>query len=433
MKTTKPLKVLISGAGIAGPSLAFFLAKLGSSVTVLEKSPTLTTQGQNVDITGSAIKVIRKMGLYDEIRSHHTTEKGTQFIDPEGKPFARFPVKEGKTMSPTSEFEILRGDLAKVFYEATKALPGVDYRWGTTIAEIIRNDESTVQVLLSDGETHSYDLLVAADGQWSRTRKMTFPAETITTVPKGMYAIYWTAKKTERDNDWWNIYQALPSKVLTTRPDPYGSIRACFTLMPCNPSQAEEWAQAARGSRETKRALVLREFKGTGWASDRLLNDLDLAPDFYFQAVEQIKLSRWSFNRTVCLGDAGYAPTPLTGAGTSLAILGAYVLAGELSSLPPGSPIHQALTGYEAKFKPHVEETQSIPSFVPSIAHPGTPFKRGVFAWGIWTVSKLVQTVLAVPWLADKFAGDPEQEDFKLPFYPRLERDVADGVETKMG
>ena len=99
---------------MAGPTLAYFLAKAGARVTVVEKAPELLSHGQNVDISGSAITVIKKMGLLDTVKKYHTKEKGTQLIDPNGCPFAPFPVKEHSIASPTSEFEILRGDMAKL-------------------------------------------------------------------------------------------------------------------------------------------------------------------------------------------------------------------------------------------------------------------------------------------------------------------------------
>ena len=114
------MRVLISGAGVAGPTLAWFLAKAGARITVVEKAQSLLPHGQSIDMVGSAIKVTKKMGLMDVVRRFNTTEKGSQFIDSKGRPFAPFPVKEGSTASLSSEFEILRGDLAADLYEAPK-------------------------------------------------------------------------------------------------------------------------------------------------------------------------------------------------------------------------------------------------------------------------------------------------------------------------
>jgi 2-polyprenyl-6-methoxyphenol hydroxylase-like FAD-dependent oxidoreductase len=417
------MHVLISGAGIAGSTLAWFLAKAGKRVTVIEKNPSFLTHGQNIDVNGSALKIIKKMGLMDEIRRFHTTEKGTQFIDPKGRPFALFPATNGTSVSLTSEFEILRGDLANLLYVATKDHPNIEHLFDTSIKDVISNDEDAVRVELTNGKVQEFDLLVAADGQWSKVRKHCFPPEQVNVVDKGMYAVYWTMPRLPSDNDWWNIYIALQSRIITVRPDPHGTIRAMFTRMPLNDAQKRAWQEASRGGRETQNELLRREFADAGWQTERLLDTMDQAPDFYFQAIQQIKMSQWSRSRVVCIGDAAYAPTPLTGMGASLAINGAYVLAGELSKLGDGEHPRKALQTYESLFRPFVEEIQSIPSFVPGIAHPETAWKR----WLLQTVVSICyrgETVIS--WLTSKFAHNQStEEDFPLPQYPSFDGDAS--------
>ena len=407
------MHVLISGAGIAGPTLAWFLAKAGARVTVVEKSHTLLRHGQNIDIKGSARTVIKKMGLEEQVRKYNTTEKGTQFIDSRGRPFAPFPLKEGSSASFTSEFEILRGDLAAVLYEATKDHPNVNYLFGTTIREVISNDDDTVQVRLSNGKVQKSDLLVAADGQWSKIRKQCFPPEYVDVVDKGMYVVYWTIPRLPSDNDWWNIYVALGSRTITLRPDPHGTVRAMFSLMPCNGAQTKAWREASKSDRQTQEDLLRKEFADAGWQAPRLLAAMDAVPDFYFQAVQQVKMSKWSNARVVCLGDTAHAPTPLTGMGTSLAVTGAYVLAGELSKLADGEHPARALEAYDRAFRPFVEETQKIPPFVPAIAHPETAWKR----WLLQTFMSVLAKIVASPWLANRLGDTDNEEDFPLPQY----------------
>lgn len=412
------MRVLISGAGIAGPTLAWFLQKTGARITIVEKAQNILPHGQNVDIQGSAVTVIKKMGLLDQIRKFNTTEAGTQLIDPKGQPFAPFPVQAGGTSSPTSEFEILRGDLAAILYRATKDKPNVNYLLGTTIKEVVLNDSDAVKVVFSNGTVEQFDLLVASDGQWSDVRKKCFASEDVKVIDKGMYAVYWTAPRLPSDNDWWNIYNALGSRVITLRPDPHGTIRAMFTYMPCNDAQKKAWREASRSDRRTQEDLLRREFADAGWQAQRLLDSMGQAPDFYFQTIQQIKMSKWSKSRIICLGDAAYAPTPLTGMGTSLAITGGYMLAGELTKLAVGEHPSVALDAYEAAFRPFVEQSQNIPFFFPGIVHPKTAWKRWLFQTLVSTISKVV----AMPWLAGK-SPDPESNNdgFPLPQYPTLD------------
>ncbi|KAL8748203.1 MAG: hypothetical protein Q9190_000022 [Brigantiaea leucoxantha] len=411
------MRVLISGAGIAGPTLAWFLAKAGARITIFEKSHALLAYGQNVDITGSALTVIKKMGLMEQIRKLNTTEKGTQFIDPRGQPFAPFPVRKGSVASPTSEFEILRGDLAAVLYKATKDHPNVNYQFSTTIKQVISNNDDVVRAESSDGSMLEFDLLVAADGQWSKVRKQCFPAESVDVVDLGLYVVYGTVPRLPSDNDWWNIYQALGSRIISLRPDPHGTIRAMLTRMPCNDAQKRAWQEASKSDRQTQNKLLRSEFTDAGWQAQRLLDAMEKAPDFYFHTIQQIKMTKWSSSRVVCLGDTAYAPTPLTGMGTSLAITGAYVLAGELSRLNDGEHPSKALEIYEQAFRPFVEERQKIPSFAPAIVHPASAWKRWVLQILVSGISKAA----AIPWLANIFGQDSNEDDFPLPLYPSFD------------
>ncbi|KAJ4370620.1 hypothetical protein N0V83_005141 [Neocucurbitaria cava] len=421
----RTMHVLISGAGIAGPALAWWLARNGiAQVTIIEKAQSILPHGHNVDIGGSARTVIKKMGLRDKVLELNTTEKGTQFIDPKGRPYAAFPVQQGSAASLTSEWEIMRGDLAKLLSEEAKKCPGVEFLFGTTISSVLSNDSTSVKVLLSNGETRSYDLLVAADGQWSKVRKQCFPPEAVTVVDKDMYVGYWTIPRLPSDNEWWNIYHGLGSKMISTRPDPHGTIRAMMSQMPLSPAQKRAWQEASKADRQSQQDLLRKEFGAAGWQADRLLEEMDAAPDFYFQAVQQIKMAKWSEGRVVCLGDTAYAPTPLTGMGTSLALLGAYVLAGELGKLPPnGESQHPAvaLDAYEKVFRPFVEEVQVIPSWIPGIAHPETAWKRWVFG----VVMGVISWLASWRWLVSRFGKDDDAEDFVLPVY--LEPEVGAG------
>lgn len=326
-------------------------------------------------------------------------------------------------LSPTAEFEILRGDLTKVLVEATNTHPNITYRFGTIIDKILSNNDASVKVLLSNGEELEYDVLVAADGQWSTIRKQCFPTEALTVVEKDAYIGYWTVPRLPSDDEWWYIYIANQSRNVSLRPDPHGTMRASLGLMPLNNVQKKAWEAACREDKQSQMQLLRSEFAGAGWQTQRFLDTMDDAPDFHFQAIKQIRLSRWSQGRVVCLGDAAYAPTPLTGAGTSLALIGAYVLGGELSKLVDGQHPKDAIEAYDAQFRPHVETNQSLPSFVPSIAFPNGTLKRWLLQTVIWAVAAVLPLIAMIPWVARKIReenGD-QPEDFPLPTYSGLE------------
>ncbi|KAJ4358644.1 uncharacterized protein N0V89_003228 [Didymosphaeria variabile] len=411
------MHVLISGAGIAGPTLAWFLAQIDVKCTIVERSDAIRPYGQSIELQATALQAFKKTGLWEQVRQRHTTEKGTQFVDSSGRSFAHFPVREGLQASFTSAFEILRGDLADILYQATKEHPNVTYRFSTTVSRVLSNDAHSVKVELNDGSVESFDLLVAADGQWSKVRAQVFDPSSITTFFKGMYGAYWTIPRIPADNDWWNIYLALGRRIMALRPDPYGTVRVYITCMP-GPAREKEWREVSRADRQTQEDLLKKEFADAGWQAERFLAGLDKAPDFYFQVVEQVRMAHWSNERVVCLGDAAYAPTPLTGAGTSLAVLGAYVLAGEMSKLKDGEHPSRALDAYERSFRPFVEETQKIPKVIPGVAHPRTKWQR----WLLEACLSCAAWLLGISWLA-RWVGSEEAEDksFALPRYPKLE------------
>lgn len=416
------MRVLISGAGVAGPSLAYFLSKVGARVTVVEKAPALLPHGQNVDITGAAVTVIRKMGLCDEVKRYNTTEKGTQLIDSTGRPFAPFPVKEDSIASFTSEFEILRGDMSKILWEASRSQPNVEYIFDTTVTQVLHINDDSVKVELSNGTVQEYDLLVAADGQWSKLRKQVFAPESVNIVDKNMYVVYFTVPKTKQDNDWWNVYIGLQSRIITLRPDPYGTTRAMFTMMPRDETHKAAWENAARAGRQKQEELVRQEFADAGWQAKRLLDAMSAAPDFYFHPMQQIKMDKWSHNRVVCLGDTAFAPTPLTGMGTSLAILGGYMLAGELAKLPPGQHPSTALEAYETAFRPFVEQIQHVPSIFPGAFHPATAWKRWLLQTTISTVAWATTFPLFTRLTGGKKTAEENNDGFTLPQYESLDR-----------
>ena len=148
---------------------------------------------------------------------------------------------------------------------------------------------------------------------------------------------------------------------------------------------------------------------------------MDQVSDYNFHVIQRIKMFKWSNSRVICLGDAAFAPTPLTGMGTSLAITGAYVLAGELSKLDDGECPSKALEDYESAFRPFVQTSQKIPFFVPVIAHPETAWKRRLLQAFAWALSK----VMTVPWV-NRLGNESKDDNVSLPQYPLFDDEGID-------
>ncbi|HEY1056655.1 MAG TPA: FAD-dependent monooxygenase, partial [Emticicia sp.] len=221
----KSKKVLISGASIAGPTLAFWLAKAGFSVTVVERSDALRLGGQNIDISGPAQKIVQKMGIEAAIRAANTGEVGLQFVGENNQPKASFP--KDKELTWTQELEIIRGDLVQILYDSTKK--DVKYQFGDPIEALEQHNDS-VNVAFKSGKKESFELVIIAEGTHSSTRELVFGKKPIFKY-LGLYMAYLTIPRHKNDNKWWRWYNAVDSRVLMLRPDNHGTMRASIAFL----------------------------------------------------------------------------------------------------------------------------------------------------------------------------------------------------------
>lgn len=401
-------KVLIVGGGIAGPSLAFWLAQLDFSVTILERHPNLRANGQQLDLRGQGLTAMRYMGLEPQVRAKVVDEEGLQFVNSAGVPQASLIAnKTGKgQQSFTSEFEIMRGDLVRILYEATKEK--TRYIFGTTVESMEEVDDG-VKVVLKDGSEEVYDLVVVADGDRSKTRRMILGSE----APEPFrsmrhYIAYFTAPRVESDSKYATMYHEVGSRIVATRADNPRTIQVYMAVL--TTGRGSEIIGAALRDRKAGMAAQKQAwaeaFKDAGWQTKRFLQAMEgpLASDFYSHEVGQVRMSHWSKGRVTLLGDAGYCPTTLTGFGTSLAMVGGYVLAGELSrhTAPDGKvDVLAALEGYEKTLRPLVDEVQAVPSWLPLVFLPRTwwqikALQTFVWVFAILRINKLISMITLV-------------------------------------
>lgn len=337
-------KVLISGASIAGTALAFWLQKDEYSITVIERSEVFRTGGQNVDIEGPGQEVIKLMGLEEKIEAMNTREKGVQLLNNSGKAIAS--LAKGAVGSFTSSYEILRGDLAHIMYDETKA--NCDYRFGLTITDIHQND-SKVFVTFSDGTKDEFDLVFCTEGVSSNTRRMVMD-ENIRYKYIGLYAAYFRIPRRAEDADWAKIYNGKGGSFILVRP-----VYNRDTTVLVN-FRRKQFDTRDINSAEQKR-MVREALAGADGLANRVLEDLDYDQDFYLGPYTQIIASTWSKGRFILLGDAAYCPSALTGQGTPLSLTGAYVLAGELKK---HQNYMEAVKEYEKIMRPYVDSGRTF-------------------------------------------------------------------------
>ncbi len=353
--------VLISGAGIAGPSLAFWLSRNGYRVIVVEIAPGIRPGGQTVDLRGAGGDVVRRMGLMAEMERRSLFQRGIAWVRSDGSRRAEMPVTAFDGNGPVSKLEILRGDLVDVLYQATK--DAAEYRFDTRITELAQ-DAAGVDVTLSDGSRLRVDLVVGADGPHSAVRRIVFGPEEQFVRPIGGYNAWFSAPDHVGLDSWYLMYQAPGGLNASMRPSHDPAIAKAGLAFQSEPISYD------RRDLDEQRRILTERFAGAGWECDALLAAAEVADDFYFDSLAQVHMPSWSSGRVTLVGDAGYCASPLSGMGTSLALVGAYLLAGELGAANSlaGESIRAALDRYGTKMRPYVDTCQDLPNTIDRFA-----------------------------------------------------------------
>ncbi|WP_346123038.1 FAD-dependent monooxygenase [Micromonospora coerulea] len=338
--------VLISGASVAGPALAWWLRRHGFRPTVVERAPALRPGGYKVDIRGAALTVVDRMGLREQVERHDTGMRSAHFVDARGARLATmdaalFGGREG------DDVEIMRGDLARILADATR---DVEYVFDDSIAALTPSADA-VEVSFERGPRRTFDLVIGADGLHSNVRRLAFGPESAHLRSLGHHIAIFTVPAEFGAEGIELMHPAPGRSVGVYRTAGAPDARALF-LFPSPPGAAERRDVAGR------KALLAEAFAGAGWLVPALLDAMWDAPDFYFDAMSQVRMDRWSTGRIGLVGDAAYGPSPASGQGTSLSLVGAYVLASSLAAAP-GDPA-AGFADYERRMRPFVEVNQSL-------------------------------------------------------------------------
>ena len=335
-------RVLISGASVAGPALAFWLRRYGFTPTVVERAPALREGGYAVDFRGASLKVLDRMGLLGQVESQATNMGEVSYVDSENKTLVVTPPT-----FQSGELEIMRGDLSRILYDATQ---DVEYIFGDSIASITERGNG-VMVTFEHGAPREFDLVVGADGLHSTVRALAFGDEAQFRHDLGYYVSIFTVPNHLGLDRVGRFYNA-PNKTIgmySARKNTEAKALFWFGSEPIDYDHRDV---------EQQRKLVEDTFADESWEAPTLLKAMREAPDFYFDSASQIQLSLYSRGRVALVGDAAYCAAPLSGMGTSLAIVGAYVLAGELAAA--GGAHEPAFRAYYNEMREFVETCQKL-------------------------------------------------------------------------
>ncbi|MEU1666199.1 FAD-dependent monooxygenase [Streptomyces sparsogenes] len=343
-------RVLVAGASIAGPALAHWLRRRGAAVTVVERAPELRSGGQAVDARGVAREVIGRMGLDPAVRAARTDTAGAHTVGADGQVLETFRADDDGGDGFIADIEILRGDLSQVLYDDTR--DGVEYVFGDRIAELAQ-DADGVDVVFAGGNRRRFDLVVGADGLHSELRAMVFgPHERFLRHLGHALAFYSVPNEFGLDR-WLLEYQDQESgRSALLRPIQDATQAMAMFSFASSDFDVDHRDVAAQ------KVLLRERMAGLGWLTPDILAHLDDTPDFYLDQVAQVVMDRWSSGRVGLLGDAAFSSSPMSGQGTGLALVGAYVLAGELAAA--GWDPDAGFARYEARMRSFVEANQEI-------------------------------------------------------------------------
>ncbi|WP_306206648.1 FAD-dependent monooxygenase [Actinoplanes sp. RD1] len=324
-------EVLISGAGLAGPALAHWLRRGGLRPTVVERAPALRDGGYKVDVRGSAVEVLKRMGLFEAARAADTGMRTVTYVRADG---GRIATLDADLLMGRrgDDLEIMRTDLVKIL------AGGEPIVFGDSIASL-RETPGGVDVTFASGGSRRFDLVVGADGLHSATRR-----SVLGEVPLRHLGAYISIFDVPLDLglDREEVFFSDPGRMVfayQTGPGDPARVGMVFASTPLGPVRPKQ---------------VLRErFAGMGWRVDSFLDALDAGPEPYFDSLSQVELPHYSAGRVALLGDAAYCPSPAAGQGTSLALVGAYVLGRALAATDDHAA---AFDRYETVMRPYAEK-----------------------------------------------------------------------------
>jgi 2-polyprenyl-6-methoxyphenol hydroxylase-like FAD-dependent oxidoreductase len=355
-------RILISGASIGGPSLAWWLSYYGFTPTIVEQAPQLREGGYKIDLRGAAVKIVRHMGLYEQICDASADMISAAFVDDSGKVDAKMNA-DFIGMREEGDVELMRGDLSKIIYEDT--IEKCEYIFDDSIKAIVEKNEQ-LEVEFEKTAPRLFDLVIGADGIHSNVRSLAFGPESnfVRNLGDYFFAIFSTPNHLALDRQELFYAQAnIVCNMYCTKNSK--NAKALFVF------KSPGFRYDHRDPRQQKNK-VSQMFSNAKWEVPQLLKSMQKATDFYFDTVNQIHMDCWSTGRVALIGDAAYAPSLASGQGSSMAIVGAYVLAGELYAAAGDYQI--AYANFEKAIRPFIQKNQELGKNVKQIV-PSTNWR----------------------------------------------------------
>lgn len=343
-------KVLVSGASLAGLTLAYWLNRYGFTVTIVERAPALRDGGNGVDVQDQALQVAERMGILPLIKKAATDVQGMSFVNERGNSLARIDMAAIQQASDPGQTEIMRGELARILYDLVKDTTKMLFNDSITA---IDQNNAGARVTFEHAPARTFDLVIGADGFHSTVRRLVFGPEKQFTHYLGYYAAFADAPADMSENRWMTIYNEPGRMAGLYRSGNQAGAKSYFLFRQAEPLTYDYH------NMDEQNELLRTGMAGMKWHTAALLDRAMLDPAFYFDSLSQIRMPSWSQGRVALVGDAAYCASPVTGAGALLAMVGAYRLAGELYAAKGDHII--GYKAYETGMRPLAARKQAQP------------------------------------------------------------------------
>jgi 2-polyprenyl-6-methoxyphenol hydroxylase-like FAD-dependent oxidoreductase len=339
-------KVLVSGASFAGLASASWLRQLGYDVTIVEISPGLRTGGTAVNIGGNTVDVVKRMGIFEQIRSNRMDLRRWELKNAEDRTERSLVVRAEGEPAPEDAFEIERDVLLDILFGSVRGRCEVVF---DDSISTLRETSRGVDVTFERGAPRSFDLVLGCDGVHSRVRQLCFGDEAHYTHFLEQYFSITIVDKLLIERDTAQMFNTPGKAVMLNAYKNKTDVIFCFAC--------EREIPYDRRDEAAQRRIIAEAFAGQGWRTAELLNEIAGSTSFYFDKLCQIRMPTWSKGRVVLVGDSAYCPSPAAGMGGSLALDGAAALADALHAA--GGDHVRAFCAYDETFRPFIEQVQA--------------------------------------------------------------------------
>lgn len=391
-----PFTVLISGLGVAGPTLAYWLRRFGFVPTVVERAPAPRTGGYMIDFWGVGFDVADRMGLVPALERDGYRLEELRLVDGDGRRITTVDARVFARALDGRFVSLPRGDLAHRIYELIDG--GVETIFADSIVRL-EQDARGVEVSFERTATRRFDLVVGADGLHSNVRRLVFGDGGEVETYLGYYAAAFSAAGYPHRDEGTYVSYALPGRQIARYALRNGRSAFFFVFAQEKPLAIDHHDTAAQ------RQILRQRFSGTGWECDEILDVMDSASDLYFDVVSQTRLPDWSRGRVVLVGDAAYCPSLLSGQGCAFGMAGAYLLAESLRRFPGDHA--RAFAEYQLQFKPFVDRKQQAAARFADWFAPRTPFRL--------LVRNLATRAMGLPYIGGVIAARSFGDRLQLP------------------